>query len=275
MSNHLLIGGTGRAGTSFLVRLLHELGLETHLSREGGERDWSEQANAGLEDMLQTGGASPYVVKSPWLFEWIDPLLESDFVIDGVILPMRELTDAAASRSILEYQHMHQVNPNLANQEATWDSWGAVAGGIVYSTHPLDQARLLATGFFKVVQRLTEAAIPMYFAAFPRLIADPEYLYDQINPCLPRPVAREDFIAAHGRVADPSKVRVGPTPATTPIEAENLALKREIGRLRAEIAAERAEIAAERRRLEAAHAEPSNDESLSVRRTVWRRLRGA
>ena len=30
---HLLIAGTGRAGTSFLVRYLAELGLDTHLGR--------------------------------------------------------------------------------------------------------------------------------------------------------------------------------------------------------------------------------------------------
>jgi hypothetical protein len=265
MSHHLLIGGTGRAGTSFLVRLLHEVGLETHLSREGGERDWSEEANAGLEDVLRAGSAAPYVVKSPWLYEWIDPLLETDFVIDGVILPMRDLTDAAGSRTILEYQHMHRVTPHLADQKTTWDSWGVVPGGIVYSTHPLDQARLLAAGFFKLVQRLTESAIPMYFAAFPRLVTDPEYLYDQIRLSLPQSVSREHFIAAHKRVADPNKVRVGPKPATTPVEAENLALKREIKRLRAEIDNER-------RQWQAAQA--SNDESVSGPKTVWRRLRG-
>lgn len=213
MSHHLLIGGTGRAGTSFLVRLLHEVGFETHLSREDGEHDWSEEANAGLEDMLRPDGDdAPYVVKSPWLYQWIDPLLASDFVIDGVILPVRDLADAAASRSILEYQHMHRAAPHLTDQPDTWDSWGSVAGGIVYSTHPLDQTRLLAAGFFKVVQRLTEAAIPMYFVAFPRLALDADYLYDQIKASFPQAISREDFVAAHRRVADPAKIRVGSTP---------------------------------------------------------------
>jgi hypothetical protein len=129
---------------------------------------------------------------------------------------------------------MHRAAPHLTDQPDTWDSWGSVAGGIVYSTHPLDQTRLLAAGFFKVVQRLTEAAIPMYFVAFPRLALDADYLYDQIKASFPQAISREDFVAAHRRVADPAKIRVGSTPAETPVQAENLALKRELIRLRAE-----------------------------------------
>jgi len=45
---HLLIAGTGRAGTSFMVRLLTDLGLDTHLSRFG-DGGWDEMAQAGLE----------------------------------------------------------------------------------------------------------------------------------------------------------------------------------------------------------------------------------
>ena len=35
---HLIIAGTGRAGTSFLVRYLTELGLDTTLARQGTGR---------------------------------------------------------------------------------------------------------------------------------------------------------------------------------------------------------------------------------------------
>jgi len=37
LQRHLVISGTGRAGTSFLVRWLTEMGLDTHLSRRGAD----------------------------------------------------------------------------------------------------------------------------------------------------------------------------------------------------------------------------------------------
>ena len=46
---HLIIAGTGRAGTSFLVRYLTELGLDTIPTREGEAAWWDVEANAGLE----------------------------------------------------------------------------------------------------------------------------------------------------------------------------------------------------------------------------------
>ena len=45
-SRHLFIAGTGRAGTSFLVRYLTALGLDTRLTRHG-EEGWDEEAHAG------------------------------------------------------------------------------------------------------------------------------------------------------------------------------------------------------------------------------------
>ena len=68
---HLVIAGTGRAGTSFLVRYLTELGLDTTLTRKGDAADWDTEANAGLEDLVVAGKSLPYVVKSPWIGEYV------------------------------------------------------------------------------------------------------------------------------------------------------------------------------------------------------------
>src|SRR5271170_1882476 len=69
---HLVIAGTGRAGTSFLVRYLTELGLDTTLARNGDRAGWDAEANAGLENMLISDADLPYVVKSPWICEYVD-----------------------------------------------------------------------------------------------------------------------------------------------------------------------------------------------------------
>ena len=83
---HLIIAGTGRAGTSFLVRYLTELGLDTTLARNGDRASWDADANAGLENQLVCGANLPYVVKSPWIGEYVDQILnERQLKIDAFI----------------------------------------------------------------------------------------------------------------------------------------------------------------------------------------------
>ncbi len=45
----VIITGTGRAGTTFLVQLLTELGLDTGYTRRTWSRDYFEHCDAGLE----------------------------------------------------------------------------------------------------------------------------------------------------------------------------------------------------------------------------------
>jgi hypothetical protein len=94
---HLVIAGTGRAGTSFLVRYLTELGLDTTLTRKGDAAAWDGPANAGFEDLLIAGRTLPYVVKSPWIGEYIEQILKEErFKIDAFIVPVRDLVEVAA-----------------------------------------------------------------------------------------------------------------------------------------------------------------------------------
>ena len=101
VSHHLLIGGIGRAGTTLLVKYLTELGLDTALSRHPSATLYAD-AEAGLETSILHGDQArhPYVVKDPWLYQYADEILAHPRIrIDGLILPMRGLHDAAASRS--------------------------------------------------------------------------------------------------------------------------------------------------------------------------------
>jgi hypothetical protein len=253
---HLIIAGTGRAGTSFLVRYLTELGLDTTLARNGERAGWDSEANAGLENLLLSGADLPYVVKSPWIGEYIDQVLkEKQFKIDAFIVPVRDLVEAAASRVVLEQRAIHQHNPWMADQlERTWETYGHTAGGLVYSLNPLDQARLLAVQFHQLVLKVAEAGIPLVFPVFPRIASDWDYLHKCLQPILPPEITEDVARATHGRVADAAKVRVtgeigkeGPSnviyrpevksgpryPSLT--EIDNIALRREIGRLRQEM----------------------------------------
>jgi hypothetical protein len=251
---HLFIAGTGRAGTSFLVRYLNELGLDTHLGRHAAASGWDENANAGLEDapFLGTSTDLPYVVKFPYLYACIDELIASGtFRPDAVIIPIRDLAEAAISRSVVERRAVHQSAVWMSERDSSWEQWAHVPGGIIYSLNPIDQGRLLAVGFHHLVQRLVAADIPIVFIAFPRLIEDGRYLFNKLRPLLPPTANETSACAAHERLADTAKVRVGPELTVTERVAQPhtanvmsypshaaldaIALRRELRRLRRQI----------------------------------------
>src|SRR5271166_3597236 len=124
---HVLIAGTGRAGTSFLVRYLTELGLDTELSRQGAAAAWDETANAGLETVPLAGQAwdLPYVLKFPWTDQLIDQILDDGVIrLDTVIVPVRDLNEAATSRAVVELQALHRAMPWMSEVEQSWEVWG-------------------------------------------------------------------------------------------------------------------------------------------------------
>jgi hypothetical protein len=208
---HLVVAGTGRAGTSFLVRYLTELGLDTHLARHGQRDSWDDDANAGLETvpLSHQSWDLPYVVKYPWLYQCIDHILaDSAMRLDGVIIPVRDLGEAAISRTLVELQSMYRSLPWMAELDQSWEVWGHTPGGLTYSLNPLDQGRLLAVGFHHLIERLIRADIPVVLLAFPRLVNDPQYLFRKLQPFLPTAVGEITAIQAHMRVCDPTKVRV-------------------------------------------------------------------
>ncbi|WP_277187171.1 hypothetical protein [Caballeronia sp. BR00000012568055] len=208
MNHHLFIAGTGRAGTTFLVQYLTSCGLETQLSLHPEAR-LNEHANAGLEDYPSKGAHLPYVIKSPWLYEFVDQLLErNDVTIDAVIMPMRDLVEAASSRVILEMRSRYG-DDRLNDDVRQWETWGWTPGGMVYSMNPIDQARLLALGFHDAVFALVKKQIPIVFVDFERMIADAEYAWSALEPALKHKTDRARALAAHAKTADASKIRVG------------------------------------------------------------------
>jgi hypothetical protein len=259
--SHIIIAGTGRAGTTFLVQYLTELGLDTHISRQGsGQFDAASQA--GFEDMplLTAAENLPYVIKTPWMGQYIDEILASSEIrIDAAILPVRNLVEAAASRTILELRAMHQSAPHMAQLTETWENWALTPGGTIFSLNPLDQARILAIGFHRLVQRLVDAEIPILLLGFPRLIEDCDYLFERLKSFLPETVTPEQARVAHQRTADRKKVRVSDELRSEPDKTfsalpsgvnypeldrlDRIALGREIARLSQERAHDQTKIA--------------------------------
>ncbi len=246
--HHLLISGTGRAGTSFLVCYLTALGLDTTLSRNGAAY-WDEHAEAGLEQMPFVSGDVdlPYVVKSPTAAEVVEKVVADGTIhVDAIILPMRRMSEAAASRCALEARAIHQHLGWRAELDRPIAFNGTVPGGILYSLHPLDQARVLAVCFHDLIMEAAAAEIPMVFPTFPRLVEDWAYLWRTLRHVLPPDITKAMAEAAHAQVAQVSKVRIGGELAQRAetddsagipslVEADNIGLRREIRRLRKEL----------------------------------------
>jgi len=249
---HILIAGTGRSGTSALVRYLTGLGLETHLSKRGDSAQWNDSAEAGFEDLPLSAVESdlPYVVKSPFSYQIIDQVLANpDIKLDAVIIPIRDLIEAAASRSIVQLQAMHQNAEWLTQTTTTWEHWGAAPGGTVFSLNPIDQARLLSLGFHQLLERIAHKDVPTVLLAFPMAATDPDYLFRKLRSVLPAGISVTLAREVHAATFCPAKVRTGreltgemrPAPdgngsaGPSITGLENAALKRELERLRSEI----------------------------------------
>ena len=245
IAHHLLIAGTGRTGTSALVRFLTAAGLETHATLRGADSLWDEHAQAGLEDIPLSAITPnmPYVVKSPWSYQVIQELIDDPAIaLDGVIVPIRDLVEATASRTIRQLQAVHQARPWMTRTNTTWEQWASTPGGMIFSLNPIDEARLLAVGFHRLVERLVQSDIPLIFLAFPRFILDADYLYRKLAPLLPQ-VSAEGAMRAHAATFAADKIRVGHELGSERPPADEIlgpafealdlaALKREVNRLR-------------------------------------------
>ncbi len=216
-----MIAGTGRAGTSFLVRFLDACGLDVG----NPERAFDDRARAGLEHHL-INDQVPYVVKDPWLFAYCHDIDPEIVAIDALVVPIRELMASATSRLLQE---------RIAMAERGFGEWptsdvnGVVVGGAVYSLDPVDEARILAVGFHRLIHWATARQVPLYLLEFPRAVTDGDYLIDTVWPWLSSHCDRARAEAAFASVADPELVRVqDPEGGGAPTERyESSALDRE------------------------------------------------
>ena len=164
--SHVIISGTGRAGTTFLVQLLTRLGLDTGYQADTIEV--SLLARAGLEmDILAP--TAPYIVKSPNLCDLVEEVLASSVRIEHAIIPIRQFDAAAASRA-----YVQKITTGSADGKT-------VVGGLWRTDKADEQVSVLRVKFTKLIEVLVRHDIPMTFLSYPRLVRDPDYLYGKLQ----------------------------------------------------------------------------------------------
>jgi hypothetical protein len=186
-----VISGTGRTGTTFLVVLLTELGLDTGFrpGRAAGRID--EVARAGLEHDIRRDGC-PYVVKNPRFCTYAQSVVDrDDIAIDHVFIPVRDLHAAAQSR-----RHV--------SEEA---STARIAGGLWHtqSAEPGDQEEALLRQLYELLLVLSGTSIPVTLMRYPRLVTDSAYLFGKLKPVL-GDTTFDTFEAAFRKTARPDLV---------------------------------------------------------------------
>lgn len=178
MRRHIVVTGTGRSGTTFLVQLLTKLGLDTGFSPSELER--AGPGHAGLEHDIRKDGC-PFIVKSPWFCDYAEEVFaREDIVVERVIVPMRDLHAAAESRRHVTRTGLSQLSPVAKLRHKLRPK--NFAGGLWHTRDPERQEEVLLGQLYKLMLALANTAVPVTFLQYPRLAQDCGYLFQKLNP---------------------------------------------------------------------------------------------
>jgi len=192
--HHVIISGTGRAGTTFLVQLLTELGLDTGFPHPHAKI--CAERRAGMERILRENPAAPYIVKSPALCEDLDGILKNEnVVVDHAIIPVRDLYSAAESRRVVARNGRPKFL--IPRKFLGIKKWSI--------RRPKEQESVLAQNFYRLVHTIAEYEIPMTLLYFPRSAKDPEYLFRKINFLL-KGLSYQKFVQAFQKISRPGLI---------------------------------------------------------------------
>jgi hypothetical protein len=202
---HVVITGTGRSGTTFLVELLTHLGLDTGFTPENLEARKYEIARAGLEHDIRWEKC-PYIVKKPRFNEYAQEVLDrGDIVIEHVFVPMRDLFSAAESRRFVEKSTLSQLS--FVERMAVAQSGEPLPGGLwrTTSVEPGEQEKVLLEQIYELLYTLSNTSIPLTLLRFPRIVHDCTYVFEKLQPILAG-ITYERFAEAFATTARPELV---------------------------------------------------------------------
>jgi len=179
----VLITGTGRSGTTFLMLLLTELGFDTGRDYETSKKSvLSANCKAGLEECFK---APFYILKNPIFSVQIDEIVNTGIKIDHVFIPVRNMKDAAQSRIKFGKKK---------------------SGGLIGTKDKSKQLDVLYQFLGKLVSDLVLLDIPHTFMLFPKIIEDWRYCYDKLSFLLAGKIGIAEFRKAFNKTAMPELI---------------------------------------------------------------------
>ncbi len=199
--HHLVISGTGRAGTTFLVELLTHLGLDTGYKPDEIHLLRDKRARAGLERDIRKDG-NPYVVKSPDFCDYAEEVLKrGDIIVDHVFVPMRDLHAAAESRRQVTKAALAEMPPLKRVVRSLFRPHGA-AGGLWQTKRRSHQEQVLLEKLYKLILALSDTSVPVTLLRYPRIVKECDYLFQKLRPVLPK-ISEHQFQVVYQKIARP------------------------------------------------------------------------
>ena len=184
METHkVIVTGTGRSGTTFLMCLLTQLGINTGYSKDDYHKYINPRCNGGLE---RVGHVDYYVIKNPEFCTAI-PTLVQKYIIDHVFVLVRNMNDAASSRI----------------------SHGRDPGGLWGTVDTKSQKDILLQKFGTLMSDLILNDVPHSCLIFPRLATDGEYCFKALKPLLEKiqpDLSLETFMTIFNVVSNPKLI---------------------------------------------------------------------
>jgi hypothetical protein len=193
--HHVIITGTGRAGTTFLMELLTNLGLDTGFKPENVSSLKCEIGRAGLETNIEDANCG-YIIKNPGFCNHAEEVLSrDDIIIDHVFVPMRTLVDAAESRRVVTRESKRTESLLLRiKMKLLRFLYGPGAfkrkiydGGLLGSAQSNkrgDQEKVLLELVYRLMLALSKFDVPVTLMQYPLITEDCQYLYRKLSPIL-------------------------------------------------------------------------------------------
>jgi|SRR6056300_1135334 hypothetical protein len=182
----VLITGTGRSGTSFLIQLMSFLDMETGYNKNVTPEQHPpyniRNINAGLENQPLTNN-KVRIHKAPGFALEMDSIIKI-YNIEHVIIPIRDLTDSAMSR----------VKSNLL--------WG---GSNDLESQKTFNSELL----YNLIHILVRDNIPHTFLPFPEIIYNENIIYDKLYWLFKEySINKEEYLSAFNQLKDFNKISI-------------------------------------------------------------------
>ena len=156
----ILITGTGRCGTTFLIKLFSFLDFNTGYNRDNYNLSISSNCNSGMERSYKD---NYYVLKSPFFMTNIENIVKDTSIkIKNIIIPIRDLKMSAKSR----VKH------------------GKLNGGLWNANDELSQINFYKEILANYIFIATKYDINTIFIDFDKMINDEIYLFNKLNHIL-------------------------------------------------------------------------------------------
>lgn len=202
---HIVITGTGRSGTTLLVELMTHLGLNTGFQPGLLESLKIELINAGLEHTVGTESC-PYIAKDPWFCDYAEDIFSrEDVLIEHIIIPMRDIESAAASRRLNDKRQFYQLSFKKRILYRLWPY--PLDGGLwdTISRKKGTQESILIGKVYKLLLEASKHQVPVTFINFPKMTLESDYLYKKLSPVL-KGISFPDFQKVFQKTVKPDLV---------------------------------------------------------------------